>query len=141
MSDYKLTDAQKAVLRESMNSPISEKELCEKLGMDDNTFSRFMKDEKRMSVFRQALSEDELEAASGGKFNCDKLMRLALCGLNGGPGEQDPCFKTYHRGIYDGGFPSCAATVEDGSWCDENDACYTVSVVYKDMRDCHKAWK
>jgi hypothetical protein len=141
MSDYKLTDAQKAVLRESMNSPISEKELCEKLGMDVKTFSRFMKDEKRMSVFQQALSEDELEAASGGKLACDILMRFALCGLNGSPDEQDPCINTYHRGIYDSGFPNCAATVDDGSWCEVNDACYNVSVVYKDMRDCHKAWK
>ena len=38
------------------------------------------------------------------------------------------------------GFPFCAATAVDGSWCDLNDACCTSDVVYQDMRECHKAW-
>ena len=37
MSEFRLTDEQKAILRECMNSPISEKELCEKLGVNYHT--------------------------------------------------------------------------------------------------------
>ena len=52
------------------------------------------------------------------------------------------CNVQFVRPIYGGnGFPNCAATVEDGSWCSTNDACYDVAIDYKGMRDCAKAWR
>ena len=56
------------------------------------------------------------------------------------------CVEGFHRDIYKGGFPNCAATVEDGSWCGTNDACVTTAIVYKGMEECsfsncNKAWK
>lgn len=38
------------------------------------------------------------------------------------------------------GTPNCAATVEDGSWCDSNDACYNKEVRYLSLNNCAKAW-
>ena len=140
MSEFRLTDEQKAILRECMNSPISEKELCEKLGIDEKTFAETEHDDKREIVLNQVLSDDELEAAAGGKFRCIHLMRLALCGLNGSPYPY-PCEDTNYRPIYEPAFPNCAATVEDGSWCLDSDACYDVAIVYEGMRECHKSWK
>ena len=56
------------------------------------------------------------------------------------------CVKSYNRDIYKGSFPNCAATVEEGSWCDTNDACTVSAIIYKGMEncafaDCAKAWK
>ena len=39
------------------------------------------------------------------------------------------------------GSTNCAATVEDGSWCGSNDACYEDEVNYMGLNDCAKAWK
>ncbi|MBR5110683.1 MAG: hypothetical protein IK099_10845 [Clostridia bacterium] len=36
---------------------------------------------------------------------------------------------------------NCAVTVEDGSHCGTNDACYNREVVYFGMMDCEMAWK
>ena len=51
------------------------------------------------------------------------------------------CYSWEQRYIYTGSFPNCAATVEDGSFCDTNDACYTAAVWYLGKKDCAKAWK
>ena len=75
-------------------------------------------------VFKQEVSDDELEAVAGGK---------------GSGGE---CNRNQARDIYKGGFPNCAATVEEGSWCSSNDACITDAVRYwemKNMVECNKA--
>ena len=88
-------------------------------------------------VFKQELDDDELEAVAGGGGAFAK----------GGTGEDpeawdkdsDHCVNHHYRDIYDGGFPNCAATVEDGSWCDTNDACTFTAVNYQGMNDCTKA--
>ena len=60
--------------------------------------------------------------------------------------DPDNCIEAHYRDIYKGGFPNCAATVEDGSWCGKNDACSNNAIKYKGMEncfaaDCSKAWK
>ena len=60
--------------------------------------------------------------------------------------DVNDCHISYYRDIYKGGFPNCAATVEDGSWCDKNDACTLNAIRYQEMEgcylsDCKKAWK
>ncbi len=76
--------------------------------------------DKEKEVFEQETSEDELEAANGGVL-----------------GFKPPVQKS----IYEGGFPNCAATVEDGSWCNTNDACLAGSVQYLGMKECLISWK
>ena len=77
-------------------------------------------------------------------------QEIALDDLNavaGGASSDDGCVEGFTRNIYGGkGFPNCAATVEDGSWCGSNDACATIMVYYTGMKgcggsDCHKAWR
>ena len=85
--------------------------------------------DKEKEVFDQEVEKEELSEVNGGK----------LFGHN--------CDKTHHRDIYGGkGFPNCAATVEDGSWCGSGDACEMVAIVYDDIEgclanDCEKAWR
>jgi len=89
-----------------------------------------MSDEQKATeneVFSQELSLDDLDAAAGGWFddspdnNCDDLDK---------------------RSIYGGdGFPNCARTVEDGSWCHSSDACLYFAIEYEDTTDCSKAWR
>ena len=84
---------------------------------------------KENEVFDQHLSLDDLDAAAGGSFfqTADR--------------DSENCTETEHRPIYGGkGFPNCAATVEDGSWCGTNDACRVDAIVYRDMGSCAKAW-
>ena len=76
-------------------------------------------------VFIQKVSDEEMEAVAGGE------------GVN----DYDyDCVSEHWRDIYFGGFPNCAATVEEGSLCDTNDACVAGAVVYKGMHVCYKAW-
>ena len=91
------------------------------------------------AVFAQKVSDEELESINGG-----------YCGMNGGDACQQAQYEYNHnhctdcqiRHIYEGGFANCAATVEDGSWCNLNDACYTYNAIkYQGMTDCHKAWR
>jgi hypothetical protein len=81
-------------------------------------------------VFKQEVADDELEAVAGGK------------GYK--PPTKDDCTELHKRDIYQGGFPNCAATVEDGSWCDTNDACKAQQVNYYNMsckvNSCTKSW-
>ncbi len=88
-------------------------------------------DPKAKEVLDQEVSVDDLNAVSGGES------------ANNGN-----CVQEYYRDIRPGGrgFPNCAATVEDGSHCGTNDACYNNAVVYTHMdkcsiSDCKKAWK
>lgn len=124
----------------------NEKELFAELSkigpeMDQKAFGEYMKTmavKTENEVFSQKVSDTELSETSGG-----------LCGLNGyGPCKKPQydydsvhCVDMFKRDIYDGGFPNCAATVEDGSWCKTNDACYSAAVDYQGMNDCAKAWQ
>ena len=76
-------------------------------------------------VFEQEVSTDEIEAVAGG--DCERV--------------QARCTVETIRWIYENSFPDCAATVEDGSWCYESDACYGEAILYYGMTECHKAWK
>ena len=80
--------------------------------------------EMEQEIFNQEISEEELNAVSGVDYMLVKR-----------------CVQSWDRPIYEGGFPNCAATVEDGSHCGKNDACYRDAVVYKGLKDCYKAWK
>ena len=87
-------------------------------------------DPKAKDILDQEIALDDLNAVAGG--------------ASSGSGD---CVNDYYRNIYGGrGFPNCAATVEDGSWCGSNDACTVDEVIYTFMEncflsDCRKAWK
>ena len=90
------------------------------------------------TVFDQKLDLDELNATSGG--NC------AMYGTEGWYGTKDAdqanCSGFWHRPLYGGGgFPNCAATVEDGSNCWRNDGCREDTVVYDGKTDCWRSWR
>ena len=74
-------------------------------------------------VFKQEISDDELASVTGGDEDSD-----------------ENCYIFLWRDIYRNGFPNCAATVEENSWCRSNDACYSQSVDYENLHDCQKAW-
>ena len=127
-----LTDEQKAIVAETLNGPINEKELFEKLGVDEGKFTEFLTAlaaEQEDAVLGQELSPDEMDVAGGLRG----AMSVTL--------PASDCISYSSRNIYDGGFPNCAATVEDGSWCGSNDACYSKGIKYVDMKDCGKAWR
>ena len=128
-----LTQEQKALIAEAAEKTIPEKELYEKLGVDDKKFAEFLKAASDDAVFDQEVSPDELESVAGGitKDGCNSM--------------QYDCSNTHARPIKylpsGNGFPNCASTVEDGSWCDTNDACWAASVIYSNMEECSKAWR
>ena len=123
-----LTQEQKALIAEAAEKAIPEKELYEKLGVDDKKFAEFLKAASDDAVFDQEVSPEELEAVAGGENDgCWNLHH--------------PCYSSVVRSIVGGyGFPNCASTVEDGSWCDTSDACYVSAINYIDMHSCKKAW-
>ena len=90
-------------------------------------------------VFRQEIADDELEAVSGGKG--DRPIDYVLPSWCIPDDDSDHCTETWERNIYEGAFPNCASTVEDGSWCKASDACTAVSISYQGMTDCGKAWR
>ena len=124
-----LTEEQKAALSKALEKPISDRELFEKLGgVDEGKLAQYLKAvaaKKEDEVLAQELSPEELAAVAGG----------------GDPSDVNCTTQVYGRNIYYGGFPNCAATVEDGSWCGQNDACINISVIYKFMSHCGKAWR
>ena len=137
-----LTEEQKAFLEQNFRA-MKEKDLFQKLSelgpkVDESAFKdalRTLSFRAEEEVFRREVSEEELASTDGG-----------LCGLNGFDCHQTHwdsghCTEDWARDIYEGGFPNCAATVEEGSWCGSNDACYTRAVDYKEMQDCKKAWR
>ena len=101
-------------------------------------------------IFSQELSLDDLDAAAGGHVrtgagrSCGSNARSTLDFATGGPedGDTSNCVNHNRRPIYGGGgFPNCAATVEDGSYCSTNDACYKAAILYDGRTDCAKAWR
>lgn len=149
MKNSKLTPEQHRFLKQNFRT-LNEQELYQKLPesgseIDLNAFAdclRSIASEAEANVFEQNLSEEELSAISGGKEypcgsvawnNCTDIWR---------DDPQNNCAYVWQRNIYGGnGFANCAATVENGSWCSENDACYLNSVDYQNMKDCNKAWR
>ena len=129
-----LTDEQKAIVNEALEKRIPDKELFEKLGgVDEDKFAEFMKAvaaQTEDAVLGQELSTDEMEEAAGG-----------YCRGGASEGDRWNCVQMARRYIYAHKFPNCAATVENGSLCSSNDACYQTAVDYIDMKDCSKAWK
>lgn len=100
-----------------------------------------MSDQEK-EILAQEADDEALEEVTGG---------FSLFGWCDGGHSYDPnvercdgdCVQTHKRSIYlkFDAFPNCAATVEDGSWCHENDACVTDAVYYYNMKECAKAWK
>ena len=86
-------------------------------------------------VFEQEVSKEELENAAGGRVHGNFYHHPSTTSTKYG------CTKYQVRNIYEGGFPNCAATVEDGSFCYENDACFSMAVNYSHMESCSKAWQ
>lgn len=129
-----LTEEQKNFIIDAIEKGMPEKELLEKIdNVDEQQFAVFMRaiaTQKEEALFNQELSPDELDNVVGGD-----------------DGKYNNCLQCWGRHIYAGGFPNCAATVEDGSWCGDNDACYSGSVVYSGMKggctffSCVRAWK
>ena len=75
-------------------------------------------------VFKQEVSDDELDAVSGGV------------------GSDADCSGNVERDIYGGaGFPNCTMSVEDGSMCFKSDACFAGPASYYNMKDCFRAWE
>ena len=91
-------------------------------------------------ILQQPLSEEEMGDVAGGfDVECKDLTVTQTTSLDS---DTSNCSQCYSRSIYGGnGFANCAATVEDGSWCSSNDACFADSVKYLNMKDCSKAWK
>ncbi len=84
-------------------------------------------------VFDQEVSPDELESVAGG---------ITTDGCSSAMNDCRNTVVRYIKHLPSGsGFPNCAATVEDGSWCDTNDACWKASVQYGNMEECSKAWR
>ena len=143
-----ITEKQKSFLEENFRK-MKEKELFEKLSelgpaLDEKTFAKTidsLSSRLEEKVFRTAVSEEELEAAVGGEYPC-KHFAWENCGGSWRYESLSDCIHQYNRDIYGGaGFANCAATVEDGSWCGINDACYLSSISYGGMKDCAKAWR
>ena len=143
-----LTEEQKTIVTEALNGPIDEKALFEKLGVDEGMFAAFMQAlaaQTEDAVLGQELSVDEMEAAAGGNA-CPQGQNVVTSPVNDGNRcsltQQANCYHEEKRSIYSGGFPNCAATVENGSWCSTNDACHTSNAIrYTGLTDCTKAWK
>ena len=90
-------------------------------------------------VFKQEIDDDELETVSGGKG--DRFVDNFLPDWAIKDDDPDHCIDTWQRGIYEGGFPNCAATVENESWCEANDACEKIAIDYQGMSSCKRSWK
>ena len=93
-------------------------------------------DPKAKEVLDQEVSKEDLDAvAGGGELDDDTGTTTGGCRDN------------HYRSMYGGrGFPNCASSVEDGSHCGTNDACYSDAVVYEGMggcsiSDCKKSWR
>ena len=81
------------------------------------------------------MSTDEMETVAGGRKHWCIMGSLE-------EGECPEQWSNYTQNIRKpDGSMNCAATVEDGSWCKKNDACYTDQVNYYGMDDCAKAWQ
>lgn len=128
-----MTSERKDFIIDAIENNMPDKELFEKLGdVEEQKFTEFLKaldDADETAVFNQELSVEDLANVVGG---------------DGKTGDVN-CVKAHWRNIYEGGFPNCAATVEEGSWCGDNDACggYAIRYYYLSCKlfNCTKAWR
>ncbi len=135
-----ISDEQKAAIQSALDNSGSEKELFEKLGVDEGKFKSFMQSfrkefNREERVFAQEVSSEELAVVTGGsKTGCwTGAVRSCLV-------QQ---VRYMHYDYYDGNaqFPNCAKTVEQDSWCFESDACYSNAVLYLEMNKCQISWE
>ena len=109
-----IAEEKKTMIIEAFNKRLLEKELFEKLGVDEIKFFTFIKALRREEeVFDQDVSEEELLAVAGGRKD-ENCTDSRTC----------DCVQVHFRKIYENGFPNCLSSVEDGSWCSEADACF-----------------
>jgi len=141
MNNNGMSEEQKVFIDENLKK-MKEKELFHKLAEigpdpDEKEFGGYVKGvagKNEADIFRQEVSEAELTAANGGRKDG---VRIHFA-------ESDPddnCTRTQWRNIYRDSFPNCAATVEADSWCDVNDACYFLAIIYQEMEECSRAWR
>lgn len=107
-----LTGEQKAIVAETLNGSFDEKEIFEKLGVDEGKFTEFMRAfaaQTEDAVLGQELSVDEMEAAAGGNA-CPQGQNVVTSPVNDGNRcsltQQANCYHEEKRSIYSGGFPN-----------------------------------
>ena len=88
-------------------------------------------EKKEQEIMNQEMSFDEMETVAGGR--CFDHHQNTGCASEFS--EHSRLFRNPD------GTPNCEATVEDGSWCSSNDACYgSNDVAYLGLQNCAKAW-
>ena len=104
-------------------------------------------EKREQEIMNQEMSTDEMETVAGGwglkmcESTVEGGLQSCFYGSFGSKCEIGTALK-YGRPIHrPDGTMNCAATVEDGSHCGSNDACYSDEVVYLGMKECSKAWK
>jgi len=104
-------------------------------------------EKKEQEIMAQEMSQDEMDTIAGGwgKKGCHDTVEggNSRCAF-GAYGSKCDSYIARNNGLLlyrPDGSVNCAATVEDGSHCNRNDACYEDEVVYLGMEDCAKAWK
>ena len=97
-------------------------------------------EKREQEIMNQEMSQDEMDTVAGGWRH---VLRDLGCGFAGAYIEchEDLAIRNGRPLYRPDGSVNCAATVEDGSHCGSNDACYDGEMVYLGMKDCHKAWK
>ncbi|MBR3016273.1 MAG: hypothetical protein IKH57_04215 [Clostridia bacterium] len=99
------------------------------------------REKREQEIMNQELSQDEMDTVAGGGYDIE--YRDLGCQFAGAyvHCKADNALKNGRELYRPDKTVNCANTVEDGSHCDTNDACYDDKVVYLGMEDCHKAWK
>ena len=95
----------------------------------------------KKDILENDLNDKELKEASAGANN-DGTHRCQVAMQCSYDENSNKCVVAVFRWINDPDFPNCAATVQDGSHCMDNDACFGINAVkYRGMHDCSKAWE
>ena len=98
------------------------------------------REKKEQEIMNQEMSTDEMETVAEGQL-CTSFFVTCLFG-HADKECDDPNMTKYGRQIHKpDGTVNCANTVEDGSHCDVNDACYDNYVRYMSLVNCSKAWQ
>ena len=97
-------------------------------------------EKKEQEIMNQEMSQDEMETVAGGKCHAN-YSNVCFVGNIGETCDSALVQKNGRRLQKPNGYMNCAATVEDGSHCGSNDACYGDEVVYLGMLDCERAWQ